>query len=153
MSGTDSDMVENNRQVQMNWGTFNVPTIALLLTVGGMVWNLSGTQANQNARIEAIELQRSARSAEVNKALEALQQRIMPMTNLEYRVTVLEAGIGDVNRRIDRVSDSIQVIRDDIGILSTKFEVLAEQVRAALPFKKALTTPPIEFRTRGPSDG
>jgi uncharacterized protein YoxC len=144
-----SPSIETNRNIQLNWGTFNVPTIGLLLTIGGMLWSASSTQERQDARLDAIEIARAARSGEINKMIEALQGRVAPVDNLAYRVTVLEQSVADVNRRVDRVGDSMQGVRDDISTLSTKFEVLAEQVRSVLPGKKAeLDTVPREFTRR-----
>lgn len=129
--------MEVNRGVQWNWGTFNVPTIALCLTIAGMVYNMGGKQAAVDAQLTALQVAAATRSAEVNKVLEALQAKVTPVDNLSYRLTVAEQGLSDVNRRVDRTADSMtngfDSIRKDIGELSTKFEVLNSKLQATFP--------------------
>ncbi len=127
MAGRD---MESNARVALNWGTFNIPTIVAVATVG---WYTATKQERQDARLDAIEINRAARSAEVNKMLEAMSIKVSPLENVTYRVTVLEQGVADVNRRVDRVADSMQGIREDIGAVSTKIEVLTNQLQQLLP--------------------
>lgn len=122
--------VEMNRAVQVNWGTFNVPTI---LSVLGLLWYTATHTERQDARIDAIEISRASRSIELNSSIMALQAKVAPIDNLLYRLTVVEQGVADVNRRVDRQSDSLQGVRDDIAGLSTKFEVLQQRIEAVLP--------------------
>lgn len=126
--------MEINRAVQVNWGTFNVPTI---ISVLGILWYTATHYERQDARIEAIESSRIARSTEINTSILGLQSKVAPIENLSYRLTVVEQGVADVNRRVDRQSDSMQGIRDDIGALSTKFEVLSQKIEGILPEKRA----------------
>jgi hypothetical protein len=149
--------VEQNGKLQINWGIFNIPTIIAIATV---LWVTSAKQERQDARLDQFdtyivnrERDRQTRSAEINKMLDTLTVKISPIDNLTYRVTVAEqqiaAGLADVNRRVDRVGDSMQGIRDDFGELTSKIDVLSEQVRAAFPKKADLfDTPPRELRTR-----
>ena len=148
--------VDQNSRVNVNWLTFNIPTI---LAVAGVLWVTSAKQERQDARLDTFDSyiasrdrDRATRSAEVNRMLEALTVKISPIENLTYRVTVaeqkLDAGLADVNRRVDRVGDSMQSIRDDVGELSSKIDVLTEQVRAAFPKKAELDTPPRELLHR-----
>jgi hypothetical protein len=129
--------MEVNRGVQWNWGTFNVPTIALCLSIAAMVYNAGSKQATLDAKIDAIETAKAIRAAEVNKVMEALQSKVSPVDNVTYRVTVAEQGLADVNRRLDRATDSMGVgfnaIRSDISDLSAKFQVLNSKLQTAFP--------------------
>jgi hypothetical protein len=132
MADGDKSM-EVNRNVQLNWGTFNVPTITLCLAIAGMVYNMGGKQASTDTRIDSLETQRAIRSAEVNKVLEALQTKVSPIDNLTYRVTSAENSISDVNRRVDRIGDSMSLgfenVRKDISSLSEKLAVMDSKLR------------------------
>lgn len=138
--------METNRSLQFNLGMFNVPTLVGIVGLGLMVYQSGQKQERQDARLDAIEIQRTARSAEVNKMLEALTLKTSPLENLTYRLTVAEQGIADANRRIDRQSDNMQAIRGDIANLSTTLEVLRQIIDSRLPPSKAeglpLSIPP-----------
>lgn len=136
--------MENNKQVQFNWGTFNIPTLAAAAVLAGMLYNAGGRQERQDARIDALgaadtalDVQRAARSAEINKVLEALSVKIQPIDNLVYRLTSLETMVTSnnvaVNARIDRQSDTLSALRDGMAKLSTQLEVITQR----LPEKKA----------------
>lgn len=144
--------VEQNSKLQVNWAQINVPTI---IAVAGVLWWTATKQERQDARLDTFdtyittrEKERSARSSEINRMLEALTTKISPLENLTYRITVTEQGIADVNRRVDRVGDSMQNIRDDVGSLSSKIDVLTEQVKAAFPKKAELDNMPPELTQR-----
>lgn len=136
--------MDNNRQVQFNWGTFNIPTLASAAVLAAMLYNSGARQERQDARLDALsnradvlDIQRAARSAELNKVIEALGIKIQPLDNMVYRVTTLEALVNSnnvvVNARIDRQSDTLQTLRDGIAKLSTQLEVITSR----LPEKKA----------------
>lgn len=144
--------VEQNRKPLINWAQINIPTI---IAVAGVLWWTAAKQERQDTRLDTFdtyittrEKERSARSAEINRMLEALTTKISPLENLTYRITVTEQGIADVNRRVDRVGDSMQNIRDDVSTLSSKIDVLTEQVRAAFPKKAELDHTPPELTQR-----
>lgn len=126
--------MESNQRIVFNWGAFNIPTILAIASVG---WLTATKQERQDARLDAIELQQTARAVEVNKLFEAMQVKTVPVDNLVYRVTSLETGLNEANRRMDRVGDSFQGVRDDISGLSTKFEVLSQKVELVLPGNQA----------------
>lgn len=129
--------MEVNRNIQWNWGVFNVPTVTLCIAIAAMIYNTGSKQERIDARLEAIEMARASRSAEVNKILEALQSKVVPFDNLAYRVTVTEQGLADANRRVDRVGDSMTMgfdaIRKDLGTLATKLEVMDSKLQSAAP--------------------
>lgn len=139
--------VQMDKTFRLNFGTFNIPTI---IAVAGVLWWTATKQERQDARLDTFDVyintrekERTLRSAEINKMLETLTTKTSPIENLTYRITVTEQGIADVNRRVDRVGDSMQNIRDDVGSLSSKIDVLTEQVKAAFPKKAELdNTPP-----------
>lgn len=135
--------MENNRTIQFNWATFNVPTILAVATV---LWYAATHSERQDARLDAIEINRVARSTEVNKMLEAMQMKVSPLDNLTYRLTVAEQGLADVNRRVDRVGDSMQNIRDDIGGLSTQIQLVNQKLDAIVPEDKLKITVPKEYK-------
>lgn len=148
--------VQYDKTLKLNFGTFNIPTI---IAIAGVLWWTATKQERQDARLDTFdtyiqtrEKERTLRSAEINKVLEALTVKVSPLDNLTYRVTVAEqkidAGLADVNRRVDRVGDSLQGIRDDFSVLSSKIEVLTEQVKAAFPKKAELDSPPAELLRR-----
>lgn len=148
--------MENNKQVQFNWGTFNIPTLAAAAVLAGMLYNAGGRQERQDAKIEALNaadaalgVQRAARSAEINKVIEALNLKVQPLDNVVYRLTSLESLVSSnnmtVNARIDRQSDTLTALRDGMAKLSTQLEVITSR----LPEKKAgLEVPPHELMAR-----
>ncbi len=148
--------VEQNSKLQVNWGQINVPTI---IAIASVLWWTAAKQERQDARLDSFDTyivtrdrERQTRSAEINRMLEALTLKVSPIENLTYRVTVAEqkidAGLADVNRRVDRVGDSMQSIRDDVAEVNSKIDVLTEQVRAAFPKKAELDAPPRELLHR-----
>ena len=144
--------VQMDKTFRLNFGTFNIPTI---LAVAGVLWWTAAKQERQDARLDTFdtyistrEKERTQRSAEINRMLEALTAKVSPLENLTYRITVTEQGIADVNRRVDRVGDSMQNIRDDVSNLSSKIDVLTEQVKAAFPRKADLDNAPPELTAR-----
>lgn len=125
--------VEMNRTWQLNLGTFNVPTIVGLLAIFAMVYSAGGKQQEQETRLNNIELARAARSAEVNKVLEALQTKIDPMENIKYRLTTAENAIIEANRRMDRMSDSTQDLRNNVNQIATSIQLLNQKFDSAFP--------------------
>lgn len=130
--------MENNKQVQFNWGTFNVPTLATILTV---LWYTATHSERQDSRIDALEINNSASQASIARTLEALQIKTQPLDNITYRVTVAEQNIvanhASVNARVDRQSESVQSLSADINKLSISFSVLSEKIDSALPTQKS----------------
>jgi len=129
--------MENNTKVQLNWGVFNIPTI---LAVGGLLWATADRAARQDARLEAIENSRIQRSVEINKVIEQLTTKVVLIDNMQYRLTIAEQGLSDVNRRADRINESVSSrldrVQESINTLTTKFEVLDQRLRAAIPNDK-----------------
>lgn len=140
--------MEQNKQITVNWGTFNVPTI---LSVLGILWYTAQHSERQDSRLDNIEISRADARATYSKRIDNLEMRAAKLDLLEQRTTVNEANITATNARIDRVADVLQDIRSSIGTLSTSFEVLATKVQNALPMNKSeLTKPPAEYTARKP---
>lgn len=135
--------MENNPKVQINWGVFNIPTI---LAIGGLLWATADRAARQDLRLDAIETSRIRRSVEIDKVVEQLSTKVVPIDNIQYRLTVAEQGIADVNRRADRINEAVSSrldkVQESINLLTTKFEVLDQRLQNALPSD----TPPRELR-------
>ena len=131
-------MVESNRNVQVNWGTFNVPT---LLSVLGILWYTATHTAVQDQRLGVIEDNRSSSRIEYVKRFEAIEADVRALNSqvgqVEYKTTTNEANIASANQRMDRFSDAFQDIRQTLGDLSTKFEVVSTKIDNAFPMKKS----------------
>lgn len=146
--GSDKGPVmEQNRQITVNWGTFNVPTI---LSVLAILWYTATHSERQDSRLDSIETSRAASRVDYTKRIEALEMSDRRQDLLEQRITVNETNIVATNARIDRQTDVLQDIRSSIGALSTNFEVLSTKVENALPINKSElgTKPPAEYTAR-----
>lgn len=147
--------MKSDATLTMNWLRMNVPT---LLAIGGLVWYTAQNDAQQEARIDAIEKSRQERSKEadgkfaaINTSVSVLSQRVEPMTNVVYRVGVVESQVVETNKRLDRLQEvllaSIEALRKDVNTMSTRVEVLAQKIDAITPIKRAgLEAPPPELR-------
>lgn len=138
--------MESNRTVQVNWGTFNVPT---LLSVLGILWYTATHTERQDSRLDINETALSSTS----KLVEDLRAKTAALDNVTYRLTTLETVVAqnnaNINARVDRQSDALQDIRKGIGDLSTGFEVLSNKVDTVLgPRKSEIVVPPPELARR-----
>lgn len=127
---TDIKM-DQDRSIKINWGNFNIPTIVGILGIGAMIYTQGGKQERVDARLDYIEQSRSQNAAVYNARIAAIEADVAKITNIEYRITVNEQSIVAVNSRIDRVTDAVGGIRDDIAGVKTAVEVLTEQLKSA----------------------
>lgn len=131
MAGDD---MQSNGKLNLNWATFNIPTIIAILTVG---WYLATKQERQDARLDAIEASRAQARAENADTLRQLQLKVSGMDNIAYRITVAENGITNVNTRIDRVGESVTErldrLQESLTALATKIEVLDQRLVSSMP--------------------
>jgi hypothetical protein len=140
--------VETNRNIQVNWGTFNMPTLVGVVGLGLMVFNAGQAIQRQDGRITNIETSRAERQLAASKQSDLLAVNTASIANLAYRLTTLEANVSGnniaINARADRQSDSIQDFRSDLAKVNTSIELLSQQIKILLPEKKAAlgTTPP-----------
>lgn len=123
--------LDQNRNVQVNWGTFNVPTIAGMFVIFAAVWSLSGSMQRQDSRLGNIEDSRQENAARLEARLAAMDITLAKIPNIDYRVTVNEQGLVATNARIDRVTDAVGSLRDGIAEVKTSIEVLTEQLKSS----------------------
>jgi hypothetical protein len=141
---TESTDVQNGK-VNVNCFNFNVPTIVAVLGVG---WGVASYIKGMEARIEKIEEYRVTRSSTTDRKFDDIQQALIPLANMPYRVNVLEQQATAINIRIDRftelISNTMELIRKDVNTLGTKVEVLSEKIdnMAAQPKKASMNVPP-----------
>lgn len=132
MSTESSIHTRTNRQLEFNLGTFNIPTVVGLLTIIGMIWTTSTERAKLDAqtelRLATIEKARVEARTAYESTIRELSNAISIVPNLQYRVTVIEQSIAGINARLDRQSDAIVGVRDDIAEVGTKIEVLSQKL-------------------------
>jgi len=115
----------------------HLPTIAM---IGGLFYYQWNQDAEQDKAINAIEVSRVERSKEadqkfsnINNGVLELNTKIAPLDNIAYRVGVLEGSLSETNKRMDRLSESVinsmEGLKKDTNQLSTKIEVLTNEVR------------------------
>lgn len=157
--GAEVADVNQDRNVRVNWGTINVPTIfttvaaaiGIIVAVFTAVSSFSAGLERIDARLDIledrvdnIETIRQARLDEVNKRFGDIHTQIGSVTielkditssikQLEYRVTVGEQGLTAANARMDRFSDVISQIRESLGKLDASILLLTQKLEAAFP--------------------
>lgn len=145
----------HDTQLKVNWGQFNITTIATVVGLGVIMWGWSSgytrLQERQDARIDAIEsrivgfegaMQRDkandddrykAGMAAVRDVQDTLPTVIHRVTTLEQNVAAtnarIDTGIAAVNARIDRVGDSLQQLQEKAADIRTAIEVLSAEVK------------------------
>lgn len=135
-----------NKQLELNLGVINVPTIAAIVALGVMLYNSGDSRARKeqeyDLRLDAIEASRS-QSMALNEARWKDQAVTNSVTqNIQYRQTVSETNIQALNTRVDRVSDAVGEIREGVIQINAKLDLL-------LPLKKTeLGTTPNELLRR-----
>lgn len=126
--------MDSDKRIRINWGNVNVPTI---LAITGVFVTLIGTYFRLDNRVSNIEVSRLQRSVEINKVIEQISARTIAVDNLAYRMTVVEQGVSDVNRRADRINEAVSArldkLQDSISTLTTKVEVLDQRLQSSLP--------------------
>lgn len=133
--------MKSDTTLTWNWLRMNVPT---LLAIGGLVWYTAQNDARQEQRISAIEQSRIDRAREadlkfsgINASIASLSQKVDPLGNVTYRVGVVEGQIGETNKRLDRLAEtivnSLDLIRRDVNGLSTRVEVLSQKIDTITP--------------------
>jgi hypothetical protein len=147
----DNDM-QSNANVQVNWGTFNIPTLVGMFVVFAAVWNLSSTLSTMTARLASVDVENSKLNAEQAEQIRGLRTDISTIPTLTYRLTVAEAGITTANSRIDRQVDAISELRGDIASVKADIGILNEKFDAAFPQKRVdLSDMPPELGPRSTS--
>lgn len=138
MADQRGDDAVQNASVQINWRTFNIPS---LLTVLGTAVAVVTYVNSLDARLAKVEEYRVTRSSVTDRKFDDIQAALAPLTNMPYRVGILEQQATAVNVRIDRfteiLTNTLELIRKDVNGLSTKIEVLSTKVDNLAPEKKA----------------
>ncbi len=138
------DNMNQNREVNVNWLRINVPSVVSILITGAIVSMYIQSLAS---RIDQQEQYRVSRSAETDKNFDAIQTQLQPLSNLPYRVNVVEQGLLATNQRVDQylqtLGAKIDGVSDRVNGLSTKVEVLSQKIDAITPEKKAELSPSI----------
>ncbi|TPJ76895.1 hypothetical protein FJ422_29755 [Mesorhizobium sp. B2-6-3] len=142
-----ADDMHQNREVSINWLRVNIPQIVAILSVGmGLAWYGGNKLTSLEGRIEVVEQYRASRSAATDKNFDQIQQQLLPLSNLPYRVGVVEQGLLATNQRVDQylqmLGAKIDGISDRVNGLSTKVEVLSQKIDAISPSKKAEISAP-----------
>jgi outer membrane murein-binding lipoprotein Lpp len=132
------DDMQQSRQVNLNWATTNVPSVASILIVGIGVAMYVQSLAS---KVDDIEKNRQARTVMIDKGFDQMQDQLKPLANLPYRMGVVEQGLLATNQRVDQylqmLGTKIDGISDRVNGLSTKVEVLSQKIDALTPEKKA----------------
>lgn len=132
--------METERGIHINWLRFNVPSIVAVVAAAVSVMAYINSLENRVAKIEEY---RVTRSALVDRKFDDIQTALNPVSNMPYRVGILEAQQLATNLRIDRftevITNTMEMIRKEVSELSTKIEVLGTKVDAlATPEKAAM---------------
>jgi len=126
--------MQQDAAVHINWRTFNIPS---LLTAIGTAVAVVTYVNSLDARLAKVE----ERSVITDKKFDDIQKSLDPLVNMPYRVNVLEQQATAINQRIDRftevITGTMELIRKDVGDLSTKVEVLSNKIDNLTPAKKA----------------
>lgn len=134
-------------QLRINWLNVNVPTIVALITAG---WWATTYLNGLDFRLQEVEEYRIERSKVTDRKFDLIEDRMQPLSNMPYRVQILETQIIEANKRMDRMAEtiinSIDMLRRDVNGLSTRVEVLANKIDTNFPG----TAKPTSFRTAKP---
>lgn len=139
----EGDPVQNST-VLINWRTFNIPSlITVVVTAIGMVTYVNSL----DARVAKLEDNGATRATVADKKFDEIQQGLNTLNNMPYRVGILEQQATAINIRIDRftevITNTMELIRKDVGALGTKVEVMSNKIDNLSPEKKAgLGAPP-----------
>lgn len=144
----EDEAVQQSSEVNVRWFQFNVPGIvATIVTVLGTGWAVANYISDLESRVEKIEEYRVTRSAITDAKFLDIQTTLGALNNMPYRVNILEQQNSAVNLRIDRftevISNTMELIRKDVGALSTKVEVMSQKLDSLSADKRAeLGSPP-----------
>jgi len=128
--------MQSDATVTFNWFRVNLPTIVCIATLGLWIVNANHEQKNRLDQMEQFRVIRTKETdgnfAAVKNAVDILGAKIEPLNNLQYRTQQLEMQQLELNKRLDRIMEnltgSLEMIRKDVGSLSTKVEVLSGKI-------------------------
>ncbi len=130
--------MKNDGTVEINWFRVNVPTIGLIVV--GLFWfwfQMSEMQKGialiEQSRRERIE-EANKKFAEVTATVSSVKSEITPISNLVYRVDILE-------RQFVKLTDAqllaTESLRRDVTTLTTKVEVMSGKIDDFIGSKRA----------------
>ena len=131
----------------INWTQVNVPTI---LAVAGAAWAIFQYFGDFDSRLTKMEDYRVTRSAvtdqkfvDLGNNVAAIQLKLEQLNGIPYRVDVIERGLQDFARRMDRLSENMQggigEVRKDVNAIDKKLEVISSKIDDLVPQKRAET--------------
>ena len=136
----DTDRTVRNNLFTINWPqivTTVISAAGLGLVILSYMASFTATQTQQTNDIAAIRDDRVKTAAAYMRERDVTQVAINKIPNLEYRITMVEAAVMAANSRIDRQTDAIGGLRNDIAAIGTKLEVLTTRIENAIPMKKS----------------
>jgi uncharacterized protein YkvS len=126
----------------INWTTVNIPTIiTVAATAVGMVTYFNGLDSRLTKIEETSVVSQDAITQNFEEVNNKIEQQAQALENIPYRVGVIERGLEEANRRVDRLSDAIlnsmDGLRKDVNSLGTKVEVMSSKLDDFAPQRKA----------------
>jgi len=156
-----------DRTQSVNVRQYNLPTIIPMIvgfiSILGVLWNQAGSRAKTdaetaaalqavNTRIDVLQQDRVAGKTRNDAALAALNNQLLPLQQMVYRITTAEANIVSLGARADRQADVMNDLKQGIADLNTNFRVFSQKFDLVFPSGKSdhseLTSPPKEYRDK-----
>jgi len=138
MADDGDEAMPQSREVNINWLRINVPSVAAIVGTGVIIAMYVQGLAS---KVDKIEENRQARSAMIDKGFDQMQAQLQPLSNLPYRMGIVEQGLLATNQRVDQylqtLGTKIDGVSDRVNSLSTKVEVLSQKIDALTPEKRA----------------
>ena len=129
----------------VNWTQVNVPTI---LAVAGAAWAIFQYFGDFDSRLMKMEDKDASRNittdqkfTDLGTSITDLRVKLEQLSGIPYRVDVVERGLQDFARRLDRLSESMQggigEVRKDVNAIDKKLEVISSKIDDIVPQRKA----------------
>lgn len=152
-------MVQQDRDLRVNWRAINVPSLAALFGLFVIFWNISAdhteNQVRTDARLDAIESGRMANLALQDRRAELIDNALddikAEVAKTEFRIGAAEGAIVSASERQDRFADALGEVRDGIAKMSTSIEVLTQRLENSGTLKRSNFVPmstPTEYQAR-----
>lgn len=132
--------MQTNSNVEFNLGKFNVPTIAGILAIIGMLLNMTNSRTEMDTttglRLTAIESGLASAKVENTARFVNVETRQSKLEQLEYKVQANENRIDATDGRLDRQSDAIGALGKGIEGVSSDLKLLTQRLEISVPLKK-----------------
>lgn len=133
--------VQTNSNVEFNLGKFNVPTIVGIMTIIGLLINMTSNRTELDTkvtlRLDNIEANQQATKLELADRLRGIDTQLLLIPNLTYKTTTNENAITATNARVDRQTDAIGRLTDGISEVSSDLKLLTQRLEIAVPLRKS----------------